>query len=120
LRVIGEHPLVKRLGVRRVEVSSGRGFARVDALMLDGSELHVFEYVDSGLRKISYAHHFQGRGGELVFRYDNEPHYPELPGFPHHKHVAGKLSPEASGVIRVEDALAEAAEYIMRVRGKTS
>lgn len=23
----------------------------------------------------------------LAFRYDDTPHYPDLPGFPHHKHV---------------------------------
>jgi hypothetical protein len=25
--------------------------------------------------------------GELIFRYDNVPHYPEFTTFPHHKHL---------------------------------
>jgi hypothetical protein len=103
---------VKRLIVRRVESSSVRGFARADALMVDGSEMHVFEYVDSSLNKISYAYHYQDRGGGLVFRYDNEPHFPGLSGFPHHKHVAGSGSPIGSKPVRVEDALSEASEFI--------
>lgn len=27
------------------------------------------------------------RGDEAVFRYDNAAHHPDLPNFPHHKHV---------------------------------
>jgi len=26
-----------------------------------------------------------------VFRYDNAPHYPQIPTFPHHKHERGKV-----------------------------
>jgi hypothetical protein len=112
LRVIEGHLLVKRVGVRRIEAGSARGYVRVEAVLLDGSELHVFEYVDSGLRRTSYAYHLQDRFGGLVFRYDNEPHYPELAGFPHHKHVADGSSPVASVEVRLDDALAEASEYL--------
>jgi hypothetical protein len=104
--------LVKRVTVRRVEFSSMRGFARAEALMVDGSELHVFEYVDRGLNKIGYAYHFQDREGKLLFRYDNEPHFTGLDTFPHHKHVSGRPSPVASGPPGVEDALREAARFI--------
>jgi Family of unknown function (DUF6516) len=29
----------------------------------------------------------QRADSELVFRYDNTPHFPDLPSFPHHKHL---------------------------------
>lgn len=118
LRKIGEHPLVKRLSVSRMHSSSERGFVRAVALLIDDSELHVFEYVDSGLNKISYAYHFQDQAGKLVFRYDNEPHYPELATFPHHKHVSEGV-PEASEEVDVDEALVEAATHIIGARGKT-
>ena len=85
---------------------------RVEALMIDGSEFHVFEYVDIKLTKISYAYHFQDRDGKLVFRYDNEPHFPRLPGFPHHKHVSTSSSPMGSKPVEIRDAIREAAKAI--------
>jgi hypothetical protein len=33
--------------------------------------------------------------GEAVLRYDNAPHHPDLPGFPHHKHVRNERLPAA-------------------------
>jgi len=45
------------------------------------------------IRKIAYSYHYQRADGSLVFRYDNAPHYPELPGFPCHKHVGEQVLP---------------------------
>ena len=33
------------------------------------------------------------RTGKAIFRYDNAPHHPNLPNFPHHKHVGGRKLP---------------------------
>lgn len=117
LRKIRESPVVKRLSVRRMEASSERGFVRVVALLIDDSELHVFEYVDSGLNRIGYAYHLQDQAGNLVFRYDDEPHYPELPTFPHHKHVSSGVS-EASEEVDIDEVLVEAATHVADARKK--
>ena len=103
---------MKKVTLRRREESSHRGFVRAVALLIDESELHIFEYIDYKLSKISYAYHFQTQDGELILRYDNEPHYPELTTFPHHKHISDASSPESSEPVIVEDVLAEAAAYI--------
>lgn len=42
--------------------------------------------------KVRYAYHYQRANGELVFRYDNVPHYPDIKTFPHHKHVGDARS----------------------------
>ena len=34
-----------------------------------------------------YRFHLQDRHRRCVFRYDNSPHYPRMPTFPHHKHT---------------------------------
>jgi hypothetical protein len=68
---------------------------------IGGVVVRALRYVDRyvevvlSLNKINYAYHLQDQAGKLVFRYDNEPHYPELATFPHHKHVSGGV-PEAS------------------------
>lgn len=35
-----------------------------------------------------YSYHYQRADASLIFRYDDTPHYPELPDFPHHKHLS--------------------------------
>ncbi len=40
---------------------------------------------DDGSRK--YSFHLQDDAHNLVFRYDNEAHWHDIPTFPHHKHL---------------------------------
>jgi hypothetical protein len=40
-----------------------------------------------GVRRFTYAYHYQRAEGSFVFRYDNTGHFPGLLLFPHHKHV---------------------------------
>jgi len=63
------------------------------------------------LRHLGYRYHFQDRQNNLVFRYDNTPHFPGLEGFPHHKHlpdkVAGAEEPSILKVIEQARQLAQ-------------
>lgn len=64
-------------------------FIRADVYFIDNSLLHFRElWIGQGKRqKKTYTYHYQDASGTLVFRYDNAPHYPDLPSTPHHKHV---------------------------------
>lgn len=56
----------------------------------DGSLLELIEtLVVRGfvVVKIDYSYHYQDRADQLIFRYDNAPHHPEVATFPHHKHL---------------------------------
>lgn len=72
------------------------GFLRGDLFLVDGSILHFREYVrqsqDAPAQRYTYAYHYQRSEGTLIFRYDNTEHFPELPNFPHHKHVEDESS----------------------------
>jgi hypothetical protein len=46
----------------------------------------------------------------LIFRYDNAPHHPQVSSFPHHKHVAEKV--HASAEPKLRDILFEVARQI--------
>ena len=52
---------------------------------------------------LDYRYHCQDKHNQLIFRYDNTPHFPGLSSYPHHKHlpdsviVAGK--PHIEGII---------------------
>ena len=43
------------------------------------------------LKPLGYPYHFQRADNALIFRYDNTPHFPDLPSFPHHKHLHDKV-----------------------------
>lgn len=64
---------------------------------IDASKLYFLEYLfseESSLERISYGFHYSGPNGRMIFRYDNAPHHPEVPTYPHHKHLTdGKVVP---------------------------
>ena len=45
-----------------------------------------------------------------IFRYDNAPHYPHLPTFPHHKHVGDKVM--AAEAPTLKQVLGEIADLV--------
>jgi hypothetical protein len=56
------------------------------------------------VRHLRYRYHLQDKGKNLVFRYDNTPHFPNLKSFPHHKHLKDEViaidKPSVVSVIR--------------------
>ena len=53
---------------------------------------YLLELNESAIREgeninyLGYRYHFQDEKNNLIFRYDNTPHFPELESFPNHKH----------------------------------
>lgn len=70
--------------------------------LLEISEALVVE--NGAVETLGYRYHLQGVGGELVFRYDNTPHFPGLTSFPHYKHlhdsVIASYQPELPDVLQ--------------------
>ncbi len=106
---------------REIEVEELRILDRSDVLdrtsrfsarlrFRDGSLLQVEEALVARLFtvvKVRYAYHYQGADGKRIFRYDNAPHYPDLHGFPEHKHEDDRVlpapAPDLSDVLREID-----------------
>ncbi len=62
----------------------------------DGSMLFASETLEAkGLSfvKTDYAYHFQDSENNLIFRYDNAAHHPNISTHPHHKHTPGNVGP---------------------------
>ncbi|TCT22034.1 toxin TumE [Thiobaca trueperi] len=74
--------------------------------LLEVNEALVVE--QDGLRHLDYRYHCQDGDNRLVFRYDSTPHFPDLPGFPFHKHLPDDTLPADRPTIAA--VLAEAAE----------
>jgi len=64
--------------------------------------------VDEQIQVIDYRYHFQDGQNNLIFRYDNTPHFPNLSSFPHHKHLADRVisSNQPSIATVIQDAIA--------------
>jgi hypothetical protein len=81
------------------------GYFRAELFFPDGSSLHVREFATTQLRidRYTYVYHYQDADDQLIFRYDNTHHFPDLPDFPHHRHtpyeVASASEPDLQSVI---------------------
>jgi hypothetical protein len=45
------------------------------------------QILNGQVTQIDYRYHFQDENNQVIFRYDSTPHFPDLPTFPHHKHL---------------------------------
>jgi hypothetical protein len=78
---------------------------------------HLLELNEAVIVKVNqivhlgYRYHFQDEQHHLVFRYDDTPHFPDLPTFPHHKHLAETVlatsKPDILDVIKEANELAQ-------------
>ena len=76
-------------------VAASRVNLRVRVRFQSGHLLELNEAVVGEAGHIShmgYRYHFQDAQNNLVFRYDNTPHFPGLETFPHHKHLPAEVA----------------------------
>ncbi len=75
-------------------LTSSRANLRIRVRFLNGHLLEVNEAIvieADQLKHFGYRYHFQDQQNNLIFRYDNTPHFPDLKSFPHHKHLKNKV-----------------------------
>lgn len=94
----------------KIHIDNRGGIAhhvKLALLFSDGSALHSNEYFTAVplLEKIAYSYHYQDGGAQLIFRYDNAEHYPEMETFPHHKHTSSGVT--AAGEMAMEEVVHE-------------
>lgn len=68
-----------------------RANLRIRLRFKNGALLKINEAIiveNSALKTLVYRYHLQGADNQLLFRYDNTPHFPDLPSYPHHKHLS--------------------------------
>lgn len=87
------------------------GYIRGELYLVDGSILHVREYVDVELtlERLTYAYHYMDHHGQFRFRYDNTDHHRglNLPTHPHHKHDGSEDQVIAASAPYLAQVLAE-------------
>ena len=111
LNLLRGHPLVVRVEILSQFAIDEEGYIRLISYFINGSELHLFEYIVKGYVE-KYAYHLQDIKGRMILRYDNRPHHPEVETFPHHKHMSSNPRPLPSRKPTLNELLAEASRYI--------
>ena len=72
------------------------GYLRARLVFPDKSYLEFSEYVqlvDDEIKVLTYSYHWATDENHLIKRWDNTPHFPDLPGFPHHIHEGETIIP---------------------------
>lgn len=76
---------------------------KIQAIVTDNSQLYITELATNNYQKYSY--HWQKDTGEIIARWDNKPHWKNIPTFPHHKHEGGLVLPSVR--VSIEDVIKE-------------
>ena len=85
--------------------------------MIDGFTLQFMELINIERDKITrpkYRFHLMNVNDEMIFRYDNAPHHPEIATHPHHKHVKGESVPKQSKGVGLKEVLFEIEGIVSR------
>ncbi|RLT36490.1 MAG: hypothetical protein DWI58_18630 [Chloroflexi bacterium] len=96
------------------------GFLRGTLFFLDGSRLHIREFVnvEHAVVRYMYVYHYQTADSTLVFRYDNTPHHPNIASFPHHKHIGADDQIQATPAPDLPRALNDVHKYLLSNRAE--
>lgn len=107
-RIIEACPVVQLLNITYEKRSTHEGFIKGELYFVDGSALHLREFIDVEITadRLMYAYQFIDSSKNLVFRYDNTGHHKklDLSSYPHHKHDGGEdnvISSAAPGLSTV-------------------
>ena len=83
-------------------------------VIIDSSILEIALFVTESRKALSidkYRLHYMNSNGQMLFRYDNAQHHPEINTYPHHKHTPDKVSP--SDLPSLKDILSEISAIII-------
>ena len=106
--------IVHSSGITYDKRSTFLGFIRGNIYFLDGSTLHVREFVNvqRDTDHYMYVYQYQSPTHDFIFRYDNTPHFPHLSTFPHHKHEGHDAHVVAARPPSLETVLSEIDHYL--------
>jgi len=92
--VLLSHPAVRSVELARYSANRLDGYLRARCTLTNGDYLEIALHITaSGLDAEidDYRYQWMDAGQtRLHRRWDNTPHFPELPGFPHHCHVGSE------------------------------
>lgn len=109
--IIESSPFIQLSDISYNKRSSYEGYIRGEVLFVDGSVLHLREFVDVEIEseRLMYVYQYQDSENKLIFRYDDTGHHKrlKLQTFPHHKHQGSEENVIASDAPTLSQVLEE-------------
>lgn len=87
--IVKNNPIIIHFSFDFDEIDLITGFLKGKLELIDGSILYFIEYFEiqeNTANRLKYKYQWQSKKGNLICRWDNVPHYPDLDTFPHHMH----------------------------------
>ncbi len=107
-------PIVAEYQIVKERVTATDGYLRVRAALTNSDYLEMaecFERTATGIQTVDYHHQWMDTAkSQLHRRWDNTPHHPELPSFPHHIHVESDgnvVAGQSTSICQILDVLEE-------------
>jgi len=113
LNCLKKFSFIKSVEILDLRIFKTGFYVKIMAQFNDDSILYIREYVDE--RERSYSYHWQTKGGKLIIRWDNAPHYKDILTYPHHKHTEGLILPNYA--ITCEEILKEIEQELKTQKG---
>lgn len=112
-RLIVESPLIKSYLIKKRRIRRFEAYIKIRLTLIDDSLLDVTEYIyaaeENNAQIKRYSYHWMDASTQLRVRWDNVPHYPDIPGYPHHRHEGDQknvLPGESMSLVKVLDIIA--------------
>jgi len=83
-------------------------------IIMDSSILEIALFAAESRETLlidKYRLHYMNSAGQMLFRYDNSSHHPEIDSYPHHKHTPDKIV--SSTLPSLKDILNEISSIII-------
>jgi hypothetical protein len=107
--VLLSHPLVRSVEVARYSANRLDGYLHARCTLTNGDYLEVALRVSIGNQIVAIDdYRYQWMDGTQTLlrrRWDTTPHFPALPGFPHHCHIGSEGAVEPSSPMNLAQLL---------------
>jgi len=98
-KAIASSSIVLSSNIQKHFIPDGRAvYLKGSLVFVDSSILEIAMFVSEtrdAVKVEKYRLHYIKSNGQMLFRYDNAPHHPEITSYPHHKHTPDNIIPSA-------------------------
>ena len=101
-------PTIESFTILKKRDTEGDGFLRARAVITDGSLFEISMYwqlTEDDVELVAYRFHWQNEKTQLIKRWDNAKHHPEIKTFPFHVHVGKEETVKKSDAMDLLDVL---------------
>lgn len=96
-KTIASSSIVLSSNLQKHFIPDGRAvYLKGNLVFVDSSILEIAIFVTETRDAViveKYRLHYMQSNGQMLFRYDNAPHHPEIASYPHHKHTSDQIIP---------------------------